>query len=281
MKQFLILIFILTVATGCGKETGPDQSYIVNDEQSTVESVSVTDDDSYSKSLTSKLSENEVSDLLKGVSFDEDTCDNNNVLRDILLLGDKVRSLGGSVIDLNEFENDEVGFQKFLSESGVQRTSAMDIANSGTRSTMKSCKMNNMIPPKACWYRSLTISLLKEKIEDVTGIDTKLTSHYRSSCYNEKLGGAKRSDHLGAKAMDIAMGSQENRYQVEKYICEKLWKENYFIQDSNDSLANVSIGLGKTFIHLGIDSTHGRRHWLYNDYAKSNTMPSTCWKVKL
>ncbi|WP_372655846.1 D-Ala-D-Ala carboxypeptidase family metallohydrolase [Halobacteriovorax sp.] len=279
MKLKLLLIFTLLISIGCGKDTEPDQSYIVNDEKSDVLSTSVTDDLNSSGNQVTANAQALSEELLKDVSFEEDSCESNNILRDVLIFGEKIKSLGGNVLDLDEYGADEVEFQKFLTDSGVQSMSAMDIANSGTKSTMKSCNEKNMIPPKSCWYRSLAFSLLKDKIEDETGVNTTLTSHYRSSCYNNKLGGAKKSDHISAKAMDFSMGNQENRHQVEKFICDKLWKENYFMDSETEALSNVSIGLGKTYIHLGLDSTHGRRHWVYNDYAKANNMPATCWNI--
>lgn len=276
MKSYLLLIFTLSLLASCGKDKEPDQLHIAHDETSDVVSTSVTDELTSSKSKTVQIDQSE---LLKDISFTEDSCESNNIMRDILLFGDKVKSLGGVVLDLDEYENDEVDFQKFLSDSGVRNTSAYDIANAGTRKTMNSCKIKNMIPPKSCWYRSLTLSLLKDKMEEQTGVTTTLTSHYRSPCYNEGLGGAKKSDHITAKAMDISMGTQEKRHDIEKFVCDKLWKENYFTGGETDTFANISIGLGKTFIHLGIDSTSGRRHWVYNDYAKSNEMPATCWNI--
>ncbi|CBW27469.1 putative exported protein [Halobacteriovorax marinus SJ] len=277
MKVKSILLLTLLIAVSCGKKE-PDQSYIIHDERSSIESVSVTDG---SSSAQDNLSKQEVSELLKDITFGEDSCTKNNILRDVLLLESKIQTLGGNILDLENYKHDEVDFQRFLVDSGAQATNAIAISRAGSTQTMKSCNISNMIPPKSCWYRSLSLALLKEEIEDQTGISTTLTSHYRGSCYNEKLGGAKESDHISAKAMDISMGSQENRYAIEKFVCDNLWKENYFIQDESNKLSNISIGLGQTYIHLGLESNHGRRHWIYNDYAKKNSMPSTCWKVKI
>ncbi len=255
----------------CGQKKDPDQSYIIHDEKPSVVSTSVD------KNLDQRV----MTSSLKGISFSDDSCDSNNIQRDILIFREKIESLGGQLLDLTDYQEGLIGLQNFLNDSGLEGNDANDFANAGTKSKMSKCNVKNLVPPRSCWYRTLTFGLLMKKIENETGVKTNLTSHYRNKCYNKLVKGKAKSDHISAKAVDISLGGQENRFKVERYICDQMWKENYFTDISDKApLLNISIGLGETFLHLGLDSIHGRRHWLYKNYVKNNQMPQTCWIPK-
>lgn len=232
---------------------------------------------SSTESLNSELDRPSKTKQLNSVTFEEDTCESNSIQTDVMIFSDKIESLGGTVNEVYSYDPTMDGLQKFLNDSGATNLNASDFSLAGTKSKMEDCSLKDLTPPKSCWYRTLTLALISEKIENETGIDLKVTSHYRNKCYNKTVGGANSSDHIGAKAIDISLGSQINRHKVEQYICDQLWKENYFATSEKESLNNISIGIGETFLHIGIDSIHGRRHWVYDNYISSNTMPSTCW----
>ena len=233
---------------------------------------------STSQSTNKKYDATSQTKLLNGLTFTDDSCENNNIQTDILIFSDKIESLGGQVNELSTYEQSPIGLQKFLLDSGLEKFNAQDFSSAGTKSKMKSCDLQDLTPPKSCWYRTLTLALLAEKITKETGVNLEITSHYRSSCYNQSVGGSKKSDHIGAKAIDFSVSNESDRHQVEQYICAELWKENLFQEDSSKQLNNISVGLGHTFMHLGVASIHGRRHWLYDNYIQNNSMPSTCWK---
>jgi hypothetical protein len=268
MKLRILVILLPLLLISCGKKDEPEQAYIVMDEKSSESSTSTN----------SKLDKVSTTKLLSGVSFADDTCESNSVQVDIMIFSDKIQSLGGTVNEVYSYEASMNGLQKFLNDSGVNSVSAPDLSLAGTSSKMKSCGLKDLTPPKSCWYRTLTLALLSEKIEKDTGVDLKVTSHYRDECYNETVGGASTSDHISAKALDISLGNQSNRHKVEQYICDQFWEDNFFGSGNSSDLDNISIGIGETFLHLGIDSIHGRRHWIYDNYLSNNTMPSTCWK---
>ncbi|WP_164848224.1 D-Ala-D-Ala carboxypeptidase family metallohydrolase [Halobacteriovorax sp. HLS] len=268
MKAKILLTILTILLIGCGKKQDPDQTYIVMDESSSTSS----------ESIAKKYDAISKTSHLEGISFTDDSCENNNIQTDILIFSDKIESLGGQINELSSYDQDAIGLQKFLSDSGLTSLNAQDFARAGTQSTMKSCDLIDLTPPKSCWYRTLALGLLSEKISEETGVQIELTSHYRSTCYNEKVGGSKKSDHIGAKAIDFSVKNEAERHRVEQYICNEIWKENLFKQSSEGQLNNISIGLGHTFMHIGLDSVHGRRHWIYDNYIQNNTMPSTCWK---
>jgi hypothetical protein len=268
MKRVIFILIIQLVLVSCGKKDEPPQDYIQIDEKSVVNSVSTE----------AKLDKLAHTPELKEITFDEDTCDTNNIQTDLLIFSDKIESLGGNITDLSNYEQDSVDFQKFLSDSGVTNFTGNDFSSAGTRSKMKTCDLKDLTPPKSCWYRTLTLALITEKIENETGINLEITSHYRDRCYNKSVGGSKRSDHIAAKAIDFSLNNQQNRHRVEQFVCDQFWKENFFQGNDSSLLNNISIGVGETFLHLGVDSIHGRRHWLYSDYIKKNSMPTTCWK---
>ena len=274
MRKMILLTIFSLLLISCGKKDEPDQSYIAMDERpSFTENITTSSTDI-------SLDKNSKTNFLKGVTFADDNCESNSMQLDVMIFSDKIESLGGTVNEVYSYDASMNGLQKFLNDSGVTTVSAPDFSLAGTSSKMKSCGLKDLTPPKSCWYRTLTLALLSEKIERDTGVDLKVTSHYRDECYNETVGGAKTSDHISAKALDISLGSQENRHKVEEYICDQFWKEIFFGSNGDGQLNNISIGVGETFLHLGIDSIHGRRHWLYKDYLEENEYPKTCWLPK-
>ena len=265
--KIALLLSLQLLVVACGNKQQPDQSYIQFDEVATTTS----------SSTEAVLDQPVKTQKLEEITFSEDSCENNNIQTDLLIFSGKIESLGGEVNDLDSYDQDITGLQKFLIDSGVKNFSSSDFSFAGTKSKMKSCGLKDLTPPKSCWYRTLTLALMTEKIENETGIDLQVTSHYRSKCYNKTVGGSKKSDHITSKAIDFSLDDQQDRHRVEQYICSEFWKSNYFADEKPGLLNNISIGIGESYLHLGIDSTHGRRHWLYPGYVKNNQMPSTCW----
>lgn len=79
-------------------------------------------------------------------------------------------------------------------------------------------------------------------IRDYLGEPVHINSSYRTPTYNAKVGGAKKSQHLLAKAADITVKSKTPKQLkaiIEKLIAEKKIKQG-------------GIGLYKGFVHYDI-----------------------------
>ena len=72
-------------------------------------------------------------------------------------------------------------------------------------------KLNNTIPDK---YRDNAIRLIKTVLQPIRtawGKPINISSGYRSSSVNQKVGGAKNSDHLFAAAADITPSNGDTK----------------------------------------------------------------------
>ena len=77
-------------------------------------------------------------------------------------------------------------------------------------------KMKPDTPTIACNWQHLCQEILDKIIDG--GQKFSINSAYRSSAYNAKIGGAKKSDHLTGCAADITAGSVEKNKALFKWI---------------------------------------------------------------
>lgn len=77
-----------------------------------------------------------------------------------------------------------------------------------------------------------------DSARQIAGIPFKITSGYRTEQHNEKVGGVKNSSHIKGKAVDIAISSSRERWNI--------------LQALQNAGFN-RFGLAKTFIHVDND----------------------------
>jgi len=87
-------------------------------------------------------------------------------------------------------------------------------------------------------------------LRDHLGIPIRVISGYRSPSYNRKIGGARRSQHMLAKAADIIVSGMEP-LEVKKAIVN-LIKEG--------KMKSGGIGLYRTFTHYDVRGRNARWH---------------------
>ena len=76
-----------------------------------------------------------------------------------------------------------------------------------------------------------------------------ITSGYRTDAHNKKVGGVDSSEHTDGNAVDIRCKSSSRRFTI---------VENALL------LGFERIGIGSTFVHLGVSKTHPQRViWTY------------------
>lgn len=87
------------------------------------------------------------------------------------------------------------------------------------------------------------LMLMLDDLRDKVGFPLIKTSGYRTPEYNKQIGGASNSEHIKmpAEAMDIACTESSKRFAIIKTALE---------------IGFNRIGIGQTFIHLGISKTH-------------------------
>jgi len=205
------------------------------------------------------------------------SCTATTVQKEIMQYENVIKNLDGEVQDVSRYELSANGLNQFLKDSGVVNFPAYEFTVPGSSAKASSCGLTELLPPKTCWYRTASLLLTAEQIRSAIGSPFKISSLYRPKCYNEKISGAKKSDHLEASAMDITFNNDANiRNKIQTYVCDKMWKSDILGLGEE----NISFGLGKSLLHIGLNSPRGRRYWIYDSYLDSNSMPTQCWTKK-
>lgn len=87
-----------------------------------------------------------------------------------------------------------------------------------------------------------------QKLRDLLGLPIKINSGYRTPSYNRKIGGAKNSFHVQAKAADIVVADIEPKKlhaMIEKWI-------------EQGKLNFKGVGLYNTFVHVDVRDRKAR-----------------------
>ncbi|WP_372366053.1 D-Ala-D-Ala carboxypeptidase family metallohydrolase [Candidatus Uabimicrobium sp. HlEnr_7] len=177
-----------------------------------------------------------------------------------------IRKLGGSVVKPTMFPKTVDGFQMYLDAVGVRYFSAKEMTRPNHPDIARQCGFNNLLPSHGDWAKGAALALLADKLRALVNEPVKMRNWWRPSCYNEKVGGAKGSDHVQAFAVDLDFRSAKSRAKAQGYLCANYWSSDL----------QLSIGLGGVTIHLGILSPKGKRNWKYKSYTK---LPNSgnCW----
>lgn len=306
---------VLFVLVSCGKEINTSTSFIVEDERSwdhegktstfimlpeTSEGAKEEEEEQHQhqhkedqadqveivpETFPALDSQESLPTTLYEVLEQTDSCSEYPSQKDIMEFGHAIEKLGGSFANPGSYQKDLIGFTKFLSDVGVKHFSAYEIVTPGNKNYARSCGIKILLPNKGCWLRSATLALIADKVRGNQGKAVKLTSHLRTSCYNKKVGGSRTSDHLSSRAVDLSFGSKSLRRKAQKFICETFWKDDLIglngLNLSDTGQLNISIGLGQSFMHVGLGSKQGRRYWIYKSYKNGGNIAETCWTKKL
>ncbi len=217
-------------------------------------------------------------------------CEDADGIKEYYFYKKRIESLGGKSIFpySGEFPETLSGFQKFLKHTGIKHFTAYELSM-GSQSILKTCELKNLMPPKSCWMRGAVLFLIAEEIRSAIGnFPLMVGSWYRSTCYNKELAKrnvsvAPKSDHLLAKAVDLSYAGKAGRVNIRKkiqnYVCEKYWKNPVYtsLKLEDGSVPNLSVGIGNTNIHIGVDSPKGRRSWLYRSYPSNDLSLADCF----
>jgi len=98
---------------------------------------------------------------------------------------------------------------------------------------------------KMILYSSITLDWL-QAIRDIVGIPIEITSAYRTYSYNKSIDGAKQSQHMYGRAVDIKVPKGYTNYKLLSVV---------------ERVSGYICGIGKydTFIHL--DSRRESIRW--------------------
>jgi len=155
----------------------------------------------------------------------------------------------------------EETLQVFLERHNINNFSAREVL------TMRRAGVTVKAPKRSWWPRIVPTLWLAEMLRLELGCPLVVGNGYRPEPYNSRVGGAKNSQHLHFRALDLDLPkAHRTRALQEKFY---LTAAEMFL---DPELRDFKIGLGLyrpwrgTRVHL--DTGYRRRHW-----KKQNTQP--------
>jgi uncharacterized protein YcbK (DUF882 family) len=109
-------------------------------------------------------------------------------------------------------------------------------------------------PPRELWPNLVAVAVLAQRVRDLYGGPLSVSSAWRPDWYNEAVGGASRSQHRNAAAVDLNVLASQRDDQTTRELEQagaRVWL-------ANDGAHGFGVYRGAR-IHL--DSSGGRRTW--------------------
>ena len=171
-------------------------------------------------------------------------------------LNDKPRA--SCDVDAQNFENTFEGFEKYIEEIGARRVSAKELLTPHNREVATDLGYEWLLPERNLWINLVPLIDIFEIIRDAVDAPITVRNWWRPADYNDRVGGAKASDHITAHSFDCDFRTHDHRRVAEKIVKE--------MQDKRRDL-QISLGLGGYTIHIGALSPKGKRSWTYDSYV--------------
>lgn len=199
-----------------------------------------------------------------------------------------ILNFGGKVHDPNEYDFTVNGLQEYLTDSNLtQFFNAKEMVRPNKESVARGCGHKNLLPSRCRWKSAIAQGLLAVKLRSVIneGEKTKsgisIRNWWRPNCYNQKVGGAKSSDHIQARGFDLDFKTPTQRAKAQSYICS-LYKD--------EGSLSIQVGIGCQTLHVGIGSpkrlnrypSDGSRFWKYGSLKNCSikrVKADDCWKL--
>ncbi|HYO83753.1 MAG TPA: D-Ala-D-Ala carboxypeptidase family metallohydrolase [Bryobacteraceae bacterium] len=174
-----------------------------------------------------------------------------------------IRHFGGQVQQHSQYEQSVAGLNQYLRDSGVRRMTAEQMTRPHHRAAARKHGYDNFVPKSEWWPRGAALALLTEALEDATGERVTMRNWWRPDQYNRdpQVGGAERSDHVSAHAVDIDYTSARSAERAQRWL-EELRRKHPWLR--------LSLGSGPRTTHVGIASPLGSRSWTYRTNATAN-----------
>lgn len=161
-------------------------------------------------------------------------------------------------VDPEDYEPTFDGFSSYIEAIGARRVSAKELLTPHNRSVADDLGYEWLLPERVMWANLVPLIDIFEIIRDAVDAPITVRNWWRPADYNERVGGAKASDHITAHAFDCDFKTHDQRRVAERIVVE--------MQQKRSDLA-LSLGLGGYTIHLGACSPKGKRTWKYDSYV--------------
>jgi uncharacterized protein YcbK (DUF882 family) len=138
--------------------------------------------------------------------------------------------------------------QQLLDEHGVTHFAAHELYSREVRGGPKT-----VVPPAELWPNILDTLALADVIRDRLGAPIHVWSAYRSPAYNRLIGGAKQSEHMGFRALDLHAEDMPKLKQIAAEV----------MAAADADGMRTGFGVYTRFVHIDTGSPKGRkRRWL-------------------
>ena len=145
------------------------------------------------------------------------------------------------------------GYGRYLRTVGVRHFSGAEMTTPGQPARAAALGITTLLPSQAWWPRGAALALLADGLRDLAGGPVMCRNWWRPIDYNAAVGGAPSSDHLTATAVDLYFRDVAAHGRALEW-CESLYATG---------LLDMSLGVGKAMLHVGLYSTGGHRRWRY------------------
>lgn len=164
---------------------------------------------------------------------------------------------GWQALDPGAYPDTVEGYDAFLRASGARYFSGNELTTPHHPGIAKRYGFSTFLMPQSWWIRSACCVAVADEVRHRAG-KAYCYNHWRPETYNKAVGGAKRSDHINCRAVDLHLESDRARRIAEGY-CRRL---------INVGLFGVRIGLGFDNIHISVLSPHTSKPaiWKYDSY---------------
>ncbi|MEO0345528.1 MAG: hypothetical protein AAF229_04635 [Pseudomonadota bacterium] len=162
------------------------------------------------------------------------------------------------VITGNYFPGEREDFERYLNDHGIEFFSVEEVVRPNHGHIAEELGFDDFVPPIHLWPWALLVLAIGDQMRVETGEPIRLRNLYRPMSYNERVASSGiKSDHPNACGADFDFKSSELRRQAEALIRD--------LSDTVPAL-ELSLGMGRRVLHVGVMSPKGSRSWFYKDY---------------
>ena len=145
---------------------------------------------------------------------------------------------------------EDITFTDYIESLGIVYFTAAELLSRNTPGGPKIIE-----PPRELWPNIVGTLVMADRIREELGHPLHVWSAYRTPEYNAMVGGAKRSEHMGFRALDLHAGA-EHHHRL------KLIASNV-MEGAASAGHRTGLGIYSRFIHIDTGSPKAkRRRWL-------------------
>lgn len=143
--------------------------------------------------------------------------------------------------------------EMWLDDEGPRYFSVNEVTRPNQRGKARDCGWEYLVPPMHLWPWVGLVLRVADILRESVGRSVRLRNLWRPHGYNEAVGGASKGDHPDACGVDLDFSSHQDQR-----VAEGVLRSLYDIHE-----LQLSVGLGRTSLHVGVLSQRGRRRWFY------------------